>query len=137
MILHALLLPLNTLRLVQMIRLVREIREASSENSLDPLLPYMKLKKEQAGTVLFNKGDASDRMIVIRGHDDEDGRQSGPVCGDRCGVRSRIPRPRESLTSIQHRGQGYSEHVSRSTSVTREVEVRPVSGHCGAVFVLV
>ena len=66
LILHALLLPLNTLRLVQMIRLVREIREASGENNLDPLLPYMKLKKEKAGTVLFNKGDASDRMIVIK-----------------------------------------------------------------------
>ena len=48
-ILHALLLPLNALRLVQMIRLVREIREASSENNLDPLLPYMRLKKENAG----------------------------------------------------------------------------------------
>ena len=66
LILHALLLPLNTFRLIQMIRLIREIREASSENKLDPLIPYMKLKKEKAGTVLFSKGDVSDRMIVIK-----------------------------------------------------------------------
>ena len=55
LILHALLLPLNALRLVQMIRLVREIRDPRSDNNRDPLLPYMKLKKEKAGTVLFNK----------------------------------------------------------------------------------
>ncbi len=78
LILHALLLPLNGLRLVQMIRLVREIRETSSENNLDPLLPYMRLKKEKAGTVLFSKGDQSDRMIVIK---------SGTIVLEETGVR--------------------------------------------------
>ena len=67
LILHTLLLALNTYRMIQMIRLVREIREAASlTNSLDPLLPYMKEKREPAGTVLFRIGDAPDRMIVIK-----------------------------------------------------------------------
>lgn len=67
LILHALLLPLNTYRMIQMIRLVREIRESASEsNSLDPLLPYMTEKREKAGTVLFRINDAPDRMIVIK-----------------------------------------------------------------------
>ena len=65
-ILHVLLLPLNTLRTIQMIRLVREIRDAAAgSNSLDPLLPYMKKLNEKAGSVLFRKGDSPDRMIVI------------------------------------------------------------------------
>ena len=67
LILHTLLLPLNTYRMIQMIRLVREIREAASQtNSLDPLIPCMKEKREPAGTVLFRIGDAPDRMIVIK-----------------------------------------------------------------------
>lgn len=67
LILHALLLPLNTLRMVQMMRLIREIREASNEGTgLDPLLPYMKKERQPAGTVLFNIDDEPDRMIIIR-----------------------------------------------------------------------
>lgn len=67
LVLHTLLLPLNTYRLIQMIRLVREVREAASQtNSLDPLLPYMMKKREPAGTILFRIGDAPDRMIVIK-----------------------------------------------------------------------
>ena len=67
LVLHALLLPLNTLRLIQMIRLVKEIREAASEGaSLDPLLPYMRRQRAAAGTVLFRLGDRPDRMIVIQ-----------------------------------------------------------------------
>ena len=67
LILHGLLLPLNIYRMIQMIRLIREVRDAATEsNSLDPLLPYMKAKREPAGTVLFRIDDAPDRMIVIK-----------------------------------------------------------------------
>ncbi len=67
LILHGLLLPLNIYRMIQMIRLIREVRESATEsNSLDPLIPYMKAKREPAGTVLFRIDDAPDRMIVIK-----------------------------------------------------------------------
>jgi CRP/FNR family transcriptional regulator, cyclic AMP receptor protein len=67
LVLHAMLLPLNTFRMVQMIRLVREINAAASEtNNLDLLIPYMKKQHAKAGTVLFYLGDAPDRMIVIK-----------------------------------------------------------------------
>ncbi len=67
LVLHAMLLPLNIYRMIQMMRLIREVREAATEtNTLDPLLPYMKKKREPAGTVLFRIGDAPDRMIVIK-----------------------------------------------------------------------
>ncbi len=67
LILHTLLLPLNVYRMIQMIRLIREIREAASQTSnLDPLIPYMKEKREAAGSVLFRIEDAPDRMIVIK-----------------------------------------------------------------------
>ncbi len=67
LVLHALVLPLNTLRLLQMMRLVREIKEASSgDNSLEPLLPYMRSERTRAGEVLFRIGDRPKRMIVIK-----------------------------------------------------------------------
>jgi CRP/FNR family transcriptional regulator, cyclic AMP receptor protein len=67
LVLHILLLPLNTYRMLQMIRLVREIREAASQtNNLDPLIPYMTEKREPAGSILFRIDDTPDRMIVIK-----------------------------------------------------------------------
>ncbi len=66
LITHAVLLPLNTIRMFQMMRLVREIRESSGQdNSLEPLLPFMRREQAKAGTVLFRKDDRPDRMIVI------------------------------------------------------------------------
>tara|TARA_B100000315_G_C14442285_1_gene525272 strand:- start:206 stop:844 length:639 start_codon:yes stop_codon:yes gene_type:complete len=67
LVLHALVLPLNTLRLFQMMRLVREIKESSGgDNSLEPLLPYMSSERTKAGEVLFRIGDSPKRMIVIK-----------------------------------------------------------------------
>jgi hypothetical protein len=81
LITHAVLLPLNTIRMFQMMRLVREIRESSGQdNSLEPLLPFMRREQSKAGTVLFRKDYRPDRMIVIH---------SGTVLleelGTRCG----------------------------------------------------
>ncbi len=66
-VLHAVLLPINLVRLVQMNKLVREIRNISTKNNdmLGPLMPYMTRRTYPAGTVLFNKGDISDAMYFI------------------------------------------------------------------------
>lgn len=67
LVLHALLLPLNSYRAWQMLRLVREIREASErDNNLDALIPHMREVRAPAGTELFRKGEKPDRMIVIK-----------------------------------------------------------------------
>ncbi len=67
LLLHALVLPLNTLRLVQMVRLIRDMRDASSESeALAPVYPYRHRESARAGSVLFRKGDLPDRMVVIR-----------------------------------------------------------------------
>lgn len=67
LVLHALLLPLNSFRAWQMVRLIREIRDAAEgDNNLDALIPYMRKVRAPAGSELFRKGDKPDRMIVIR-----------------------------------------------------------------------
>jgi hypothetical protein len=67
LILHSILLPLNSLRLWQMLRLIREIRMATHEtNSLDPLLPFMHRGRRPAGSILFRRGDRAEGMIVIQ-----------------------------------------------------------------------
>ena len=64
---HAALLPLNAVRLYQVWHLVRVIRDTrTTDMSLDELLPYMTGERLAAGQVLFNRGDKSDRMIVIK-----------------------------------------------------------------------
>ena len=68
-ILHAILLPLNVLRLRQMRNLIRRVREASRGQMSDEwLLPIMDQVKFPAGHVLFRAGDPADRMyLVLRG----------------------------------------------------------------------
>lgn len=67
-ILHALLAPLNTYRMIQMMRLVKEIKEAAAGggNSLAPLIPYMKKETRTAGHVLFRKGDPPDSLVLVK-----------------------------------------------------------------------
>ena len=65
-ILHAILFPVNALRLVQFQRLVRDIRDAHREDlSIQGLLPYMKRKKLAAGETLVRKGDKADRLYYL------------------------------------------------------------------------
>lgn len=65
-ILHAILLPLNVLRLRQMRNLIRRVREASRGQMSDEwLLPLMEHKKFPAGHVLFRAGDTADRMYLV------------------------------------------------------------------------
>ena len=83
LILHTLLLPLNTYRMIQMIRLVREIREAASQtNSLDPLIPYM---KEKAGT----RGNGPIPHRRRAGQDDRDQVRYRSAGGNRRALRRR------------------------------------------------
>lgn len=64
---HAVLLPLNVWRTVQLVRLINEIKETrTGDDALAPLIPFMRLASEKAGTVLFRKGERPDRMILIK-----------------------------------------------------------------------
>jgi CRP/FNR family cyclic AMP-dependent transcriptional regulator len=63
LILHLILLPLNTLRLYQMQQLIKRVREAArGDLSMDWLKPYMTASTSRAGEVLFRKGDVADKM---------------------------------------------------------------------------
>jgi CRP/FNR family cyclic AMP-dependent transcriptional regulator len=65
-LLHAILLPLNLLRLRQVRTLIRRVREASSGDlSMEWLIPLMTRRKLAAGDVLFRKGDPASSMYLI------------------------------------------------------------------------
>ena len=66
LVLHATLLPLNTVRLLQMRRLIRKVREsAQGDLSMDWLVPLMARRALPAGHVLFNKGDEANHLYVV------------------------------------------------------------------------
>lgn len=65
LILHAVLLPLNCVRLVQMQTLIRKVREAAKgDHSMEWLIPYMQSRTLKKG-VLFRKGDAAKEMYIV------------------------------------------------------------------------
>jgi len=65
-LLHAVLLPLNLIRLRQVRTLIRRVREASrGDLSTEWLLPLMTRQKLEAGRVLFRKGDPASSMYLI------------------------------------------------------------------------
>lgn len=64
--LHAILLPVNALRLIQFQRLVRDMRNAHREDlSVQSLLPYMTRRKFSAGETLVHKGAKADRLYYL------------------------------------------------------------------------
>jgi len=66
LLLHAILLPVNALRLVQFYRLVREMRGAQRKDlSVQALLPYMTRRKFSAGEALVRKGEQADRLYYL------------------------------------------------------------------------
>jgi CRP-like cAMP-binding protein len=66
LVLHAVLLPLNTLRLLQMRRLIRKAREsAQGDLSMDWLVPLMARQTLPSGRVLFNKGDEARHLYLV------------------------------------------------------------------------
>jgi len=65
-ILHTFLFPLNIIRLFQMKKLIDNVKEASDGDfSLENLIPYMNNEKVSKGDILFNKGDAADKMYYL------------------------------------------------------------------------
>lgn len=66
LILHAVLFPVNLLRLVQFQRLVRDVRDAHREDlPIQSLLPYMTEVNLPAEQILIRKGDKSDRLYFL------------------------------------------------------------------------
>jgi CRP/FNR family cyclic AMP-dependent transcriptional regulator len=64
--LHAILLPVNALRLMQFLRLMRDMRRAHREDlSIQSLLPYMARRKFTAGETLVRKGEQADRLYYL------------------------------------------------------------------------
>jgi CRP/FNR family cyclic AMP-dependent transcriptional regulator len=65
-LLHAVLLPLNTSRLVQMKKLIRAVDEAAGGDlSMDWLMPFTTRKSFREGDVIARKGDATDSVYFI------------------------------------------------------------------------
>jgi CRP/FNR family transcriptional regulator, cyclic AMP receptor protein len=66
LVLHLILLPVNTARLVQILRLIKGVRAAQRSGlSVESLLPFMSHRSVKAGDVLINKGDQADRMFYL------------------------------------------------------------------------
>src|SRR5215831_10599665 len=66
LLLHGVLLPLNSYRLHQMLQLVREVkRSVNSDLSMEWLRPFMTERKCAAGEVLFYKDEKADSMYYI------------------------------------------------------------------------
>ena len=66
LVLHALLLPLNCLRLLQMRGLIHRARhEWRGDPSLERLMPLMTRRTFKSGTVLFKMGDPARSMFVV------------------------------------------------------------------------
>jgi CRP/FNR family transcriptional regulator, cyclic AMP receptor protein len=66
LVLHALLLPLNVIRLRQVRGLVEAVSSASDEEALQALVPYMKTESHAAGEELFRRGDPADKLYMIQ-----------------------------------------------------------------------
>src|SRR6185437_13112332 len=68
-ILHALLLPLNLIRLFQIHRMLARMRAAPARDlDLRPLISAMRPERHAQGTVLFRKEDTGDRAYyIVRG----------------------------------------------------------------------
>ncbi|HVL58017.1 MAG TPA: cyclic nucleotide-binding domain-containing protein [Burkholderiaceae bacterium] len=64
MVLHLVLLPLNSVRLYQMLQLVKKVAAAAQGDlSMDWLKPFMSSRRCTAGEMLFRAGDTADRMF--------------------------------------------------------------------------
>jgi CRP/FNR family cyclic AMP-dependent transcriptional regulator len=64
LVLHTILLPLNSLRLYQMLQLIRKVREASQGDlNFEWLKPFMNKRTCKAGETIFRKGDLSSALF--------------------------------------------------------------------------
>jgi len=66
LVLHGVLLPLNSYRLHQMLQLVRDVKQSvNSDLSMEWLKPFMTERKCGPGEVLFYKDEKADSMYYI------------------------------------------------------------------------
>jgi CRP/FNR family cyclic AMP-dependent transcriptional regulator len=66
LILHSILLPVNSVRLYQILNLIKRVRAAElSEMSVESLLPLMSKRKLKTGEVLIRKGDKASSMFYL------------------------------------------------------------------------
>jgi CRP/FNR family cyclic AMP-dependent transcriptional regulator len=82
LVLNAVLLPMNVLRMWEITRLSKEIARSTRDSPVSQwLLPHMRRRAFKAGEVLFRKGDTADILLyVARGEMKlaEIGRKLGP-----------------------------------------------------------
>lgn len=63
---HAILLPINSLRLYEMINLIRKIKVANKDDSsLDWIKPFTNKQEHKAGDILFRKDDRANSMYFL------------------------------------------------------------------------
>ena len=66
LMLHSILLPINSFRLVQMQKLVRRMQEAAQGDlALEGLLPFMTRRKVARGEILFRKDEVAREMFYL------------------------------------------------------------------------
>jgi CRP/FNR family cyclic AMP-dependent transcriptional regulator len=66
LILHLVLLPMNSWRTVEMVRLVRRVEAAAKGDlSVEWLKPFMTKARYAAGDILFCRGEGGDRLFFI------------------------------------------------------------------------
>jgi CRP/FNR family cyclic AMP-dependent transcriptional regulator len=66
LVLHAILFPVNALRLMQFQRLVREMRDAHGKDlAIEQFLPFMTRIKRTAGATLVRKGEKADSLYYL------------------------------------------------------------------------
>ena len=66
LVLNAILLPLNVVRMWEITRLSKEIARATRDSPVSQwLLPHMRRRAFKAGEVLFRKGDTADILLYI------------------------------------------------------------------------
>jgi CRP/FNR family cyclic AMP-dependent transcriptional regulator len=64
--LHAILLPLNCIRLYQVRVLIKRVRaSAHGDLSMEWLLPYLRRRTARAGQVVFRKGERAEEMYLL------------------------------------------------------------------------
>jgi hypothetical protein len=65
-VLHAILLPLNCIRLVQMRALIRKVRDAAQGDlSMEWLMPFMQRRSVSKGETLFRRGDPANELYFV------------------------------------------------------------------------
>lgn len=66
LVLHAILFPVNMLRLIQFQRLIQDVRDAHREDlPIQSLLPFMKARELAAGETFIRKGEKADALYFL------------------------------------------------------------------------